>query len=477
MENKNDNKDLMSGLNVENTTTTTIPNTNTNTINNNSNINFNNNSNVDSNIGVQNNNLIKENGIINLNPSTIIPDSKNTQNNSPNINTGQPIINTDNNIINQNITSQNTANSINNQNTNNNINITANTNINNNQNLNINNQQQNINNIQMPNINQNISSDNLNTTNNNQYQNQDFNNNEELLKSFIGNNYDKIVNSGFSLCGFFFGEFYYFYRKMYLYGFIIILLKIFLLNAVNGLISIALYVLLGLFTNKIYLNFANSKINKIKNKNPSGDLSRICSAKGGTSIGMIFVALILDIVLLIIYVILMIVLNISIGIVSLFGSLGSDIMSSPNGEYNGVLSYNSSVVISDDFSFDIPSMYQEGFLNSEYVINYTYKTDENEILSNCEFSFAAIDGYSSSSELINQIAEYNKVSSSVSNTTINNIVWYTTNYNDGSLANTYYYATEKNNMVYLVQYEIGSNVKTNVCEEHKTAIINSIKNK
>lgn len=471
MENKNDNKDLMSGFNVENTTTTTIPNTNTNTINNNSNI--------DSNIGVQNNNLIQENGIINLDPSTIIPDSKNnTPNNFPNINTGQPTINTDNSIINQNITSQNTTNSTNNQNISNNINMTANTNINNNQNLNINNQHQNINNIQTPNINQNISSDNLNTTNNNQYQNQDFNNNnEELLKSFIGNNYDKIVNSGFSLCGFFFGEFYYFYRKMYLYGFIIILLKIFLLNAVNGLISIALYVLLGLFTNKIYLNFANSKINKIKTKNPSGDLSRICSAKGGTSIGMIFVALILDIVLLIIYVILMLVLNISIGIVSLFGSLGSDIMSSPNGEYNGALSYDSSVVISDDFSVDIPSMYQEGFLNSEYVINYTYKTDENEILSNCEFSFAVIEGYSSSSELINQIAEYNKVSSSVSNTTINNIVWYTTNYNDGSLANTYYYATEKNNMVYLVQYEIGSDVKTNVCEEHKNTIINSIKNK
>ena len=241
----------------------------------------------------------------------------------------------------------------------------------------------------------------------------------------------------------------------------------------NVFLQFFVFVVFGI----IFMLLTKPFINKIKTKNPSGDLSRICSAKGGTSIGMIFVALILDIVLLIIYVILMLVLNISIGIVSLFGSLGSDIMSSPNGEYNGALSYDSSVVISDDFSVDIPSMYQEGFLNSEYVINYTYKTDENEILSNCEFSFAVIEGYSSSSELINQIAEYNKVSSPVSNTTINNIVWYTTNYNDGSLANTYYYATEKNNMVYLVQYEIGSDVKTNVCEEHKNTIINSIKNK
>ena len=50
----------------------------------------------------------------------------------------------------------------------------------------------------------------------------------------------------------------------------------------------------GLFVNKIYLYYANKKIDKIKlnnNQKDINELKNICAKKGGTSIGQIFLGL------------------------------------------------------------------------------------------------------------------------------------------------------------------------------------------
>ena len=99
--------------------------------------------------------------------------------------------------------------------------------------------------------------------NNNSY------NDEDLLKSFIGNNYEKITRSPFNLAGFFFTSLYMFYRKMFLYGLLAFLINLvnkfdiarFLINLVilclanNYLVTYAFNVIMGLFINKIYLSY------------------------------------------------------------------------------------------------------------------------------------------------------------------------------------------------------------------------------
>ena len=55
--------------------------------------------------------------------------------------------------------------------------------------------------------------------------------NDKLLKTFIGKNYPKILYNKVSIPGFFFGSYYFLYRKMYLMGFILFLLdKLLLLS-------------------------------------------------------------------------------------------------------------------------------------------------------------------------------------------------------------------------------------------------------
>ena len=46
-----------------------------------------------------------------------------------------------------------------------------------------------------------------------------------LSKSFIGKNYEKIINNKFNIHAFLFDDVYYFYSKMYLYAFVIIIIN------------------------------------------------------------------------------------------------------------------------------------------------------------------------------------------------------------------------------------------------------------
>ena len=129
-------------------------------------------------------------------------------------------------------------------------------------------------------------------------QNQNLSNDDELLKAFIGNNYEKITTRPFNFAGFFFGTFYMFYRKMFLYSILLFIVTTIILSfciknvLIAFIISILFRIVVGLLINKVYLFYAKKKINIIKVENPQKsieELKNICSSKGGTSVGKIFI--------------------------------------------------------------------------------------------------------------------------------------------------------------------------------------------
>lgn len=115
---------------------------------------------------------------------------------------------------------------------------------------------------------------------------------EELLRAFIGNNYEKITTKLFNFAGFFFATFYMFYRKMFLYAILLFIVNLVVLNVIDNFIVTLLFnVAVGFLVNKVYLHYAKKKIAKIKLQNPQKDVNELkglCSAKGGTSVGEIF---------------------------------------------------------------------------------------------------------------------------------------------------------------------------------------------
>lgn len=118
---------------------------------------------------------------------------------------------------------------------------------------------------------------------------------EELLKAFIGKNYDKLTTSPFNLFGFLFGTTYMFYRRMNLYAiilfsfrFLVIILMPVQFKDIDEIFVILVFnTVVGFLMNKIYLFYAKRKIKKIKKRNQGkefNELKGFCSAMGGTSV-------------------------------------------------------------------------------------------------------------------------------------------------------------------------------------------------
>lgn len=118
----------------------------------------------------------------------------------------------------------------------------------------------------------------------------------ELLKAFIGNNYEKLTTRKFNFSGFFFSSLYMFYRKMFITGLLITLASSIISNFYPAA-ALLFAIVVGLTVNNIYLKYANKEIEKIKATNPGKsfeELKTICSKKGGTSGAAIFLGILIS---------------------------------------------------------------------------------------------------------------------------------------------------------------------------------------
>ena len=123
------------------------------------------------------------------------------------------------------------------------------------------------------------------------------NTDEYLIRKFMGKNANKILGSSVNIGAFFFGALYFFYRKMYIYGIIIIGLNYLLTLVPFKYASILLNIFLLFFTNKIYTDFAYGQVQSIKRINTDTDKDKLgieCAKSGGTS----FVGVLLFIVVI-----------------------------------------------------------------------------------------------------------------------------------------------------------------------------------
>lgn len=304
---------------------------------------------------------------------------------------------------------------------------------------------------------------------------------EELQKAFIGPNYEKITKNPFNIAGFFFTTFYMFYRKMFGYGILVFLLSLIVLNLIkNPIVTFAFNLIIGLFVNQLYISYANKKITQIKNQNQDkeqNEWKRICTEKGGTSIGTMLVGFILEIGITFLLIFLMLALGMTNAFgKTIFGFIKQEQQSTneTNSTYDGIILTNIDVNIEEEVTLTVPSKFKNN--SNEYSYEYEYTYGE-EIFNACKFTLYVPSGYVDADNLIAQMSSYEGTTnaSSVSKTTINNLDWYWF-YTDDSYNKVYYYGTTKDKKVLLIKYQIGRDVSSD-CETYREEIVNSIKPK
>ena len=301
-------------------------------------------------------------------------------------------------------------------------------------------------------------------------------NDEELLKAYVGKNYDKIANKQFNFAAFFFNSFYLCYRKMTLYGILLFAINLIVSLFINIFLPIIISLIIGFVFNKLYLKRAHKKINNIKVNNPSANkdtLIALCTNKGGVSIIRIILGVFVNVTIAFI----VIVIAVMNGALTLFGNIISDFAdktnSGLNGEYKGVLMYDTSINIEDEFAITPIEPFQNK--SDEYSYQYEFKYEEGtDVFKDCGFSLNAVQGFSDGSELVKQMAEYNSenISNNIDQATINGINW-TWFSKTNSIGTTYYYGTTKDNKAYLFEYDINRGTSPE-CPTYRQTILNSI---
>ena len=121
----------------------------------------------------------------------------------------------------------------------------------------------------------------------------------ELLDAYIGKNAEKIKNKKFSWCTLLFNFIYLFYRKMWLYGILVIIASL-VINIVvypyGGLFTLIGLIVFSFKIKGIYLKDAQDKINNLIKENPTKtkeEIKALCMKKGGTTIVPVIIYIIL----------------------------------------------------------------------------------------------------------------------------------------------------------------------------------------
>lgn len=140
-------------------------------------------------------------------------------------------------------------------------------------------------------------------------------------------------------------------------------------------------------------------------------------------------------------------------------------------KYNGTMWFNPASKIKDIFNIDVPSQFEDVFVGNS--VDKKLITNSSGTFNSCRVSFKEVKNYVSSRQLAEEMAEYFSVSDSLTEKEINGIKWQYFYYSN-SLGNSDYYLTDKDNKVFIFEYEIGSDADVSVCEPYRTSIINSI---
>lgn len=279
---------------------------------------------------------------------------------------------------------------------------------------------------------------------------------QSLEKAFIGKNYEQLMTTRFSFPAFLFGGYYFLYRKLYLYGILLILANLIMLIVIPELYLIwfIINIILGTYFNKIYQNFINKKIKRLKEINTSSsntDLINLCKRKGGTNIAIIIIS------------------NILVFIIVFISVFTYEFVKIWNEEF---ASNTNATPTIEEATYKVPEGFKKNSYSNKAHKSYYYEKSACNITletNNATTLYPTAESYLKSNIYTSQ----NDVVSPMQVLNINNTAW---NYME--IKSTYsikhIYATLYNDTIYKVEYSIYS-YNGSKCQDKLTPFINSIK--
>lgn len=293
---------------------------------------------------------------------------------------------------------------------------------------------------------------------------------EALVNAYIGtgDKVDKLKDGSFSWCAFFFGPFYFMYRKMLGLGVAILLLDAIIeLLSIPRLVVLLIYiiegVLFGVLFKKLYVMHAEKQVEKIKNSNSTKtdeEIIALCAKHGNPSVGMAMLGLLVFVVLLYLLATLITIIDSN----SKYQKFSNNLQESLDVEGN--------------IEFGVPEGFEKEAIMEGILPVYSYSKDnsnctltvDTNIQSNGDTAKSVIEGIS---------LDPGDSMGDITTQTVNGVEWSKVQVTGQSIYGNvptydYYYVTVKNNKVYKVHYSIYGD-EAGVCASVQEDIVNSLK--
>ena len=311
----------------------------------------------------------------------------------------------------------------------------------------------------------------------------------ELLDTYVGRNYRKIAGKALNFSALIFCPFYYLYRKMVILGILIFVGLLFVHLKFNNIAyDIGYYLIFGFLFNFLYLAKSQRRVSRIKMKNGEFDtytVSRICSKNGGTSIILLILGVLIDLIILAFF-----CANFYLNPMTKFLEKFGVVFTYENGNMN--FSFDKTLIDTNIYYDDKPGYYitksdvnaKDYFKmvapNSHFVektsdVNYSfyYTLGNDSMFDMCSVELYGIKGYSSSQKFIEAV--YKEKKEEVFEKKVNDIDWQYIHHE--SLKGTnYYYTTTIDGEVFLLNY-YRDNAGMYDCMFYEDAVLSAIKKK
>ena len=235
-----------------------------------------------------------------------------------------------------------------------------------------------------------------------------------------------------------------------------------------------LMLILGLTFNKTYFQRAINDIESYKERRLDNDQILImCVKKGRTNLARVILIIVFPLFVLIIA---LLILTIKITDKPVLEAIANNLVDTIKDEVQNLLEdntneemivYGDEISVTNNFSIIIPADFKQQ--GNKYV----YDTGLGEY-DYCDFSFNNVENYQTAEDLSNELSVHYFGKNESIASEINEIKWLGFTKNTSSLE-TYYNITEKDNLVYLIEYNIGTEVeKPEICQNYYNEIMNSI---
>lgn len=300
--------------------------------------------------------------------------------------------------------------------------------------------------------------------------NYNINDDYDFINTYVGVNQQKLLFNTKNFSALIFGEYYLFYRKLYLGGAILFFLKLLICLYLHWSLSILVNLIPFFLFNKYYVFIITNQIKYLKKKHPESriELYNAVEKAGGVNYISVLIGIGINAGIALTFFIISLIFGFS-SIFSNFWHIGPKRIKAEPDTYDGTLQYNQKINIGSKLDITIPKELTN--TSNKYSYRGEITIGKKTVFNKCEFSVQVVDNYKNLDNLSELMSDY--YDTEYSKRTINGTKW--NHIEKDNRGSEDFFITKKGGNIYVYHFRIGMDADYELCKKYNEKLVSSLR--